>query len=44
MWRVLGVRCAHAAALLLLAGHSAQVLEYDVSIHAMDNGSYQGRR
>ena len=42
---VLKVQCAHATTLLLLAGLSAQVLEYDRSIcttRMMDNTSYQG--
>ena len=43
-WHALKVWRAHAAALLLSAGHSAQVLEYNGSVCTMDNSPYQGRR
>ena len=44
MQHALEVHCVHMAALLLPAGHSAQVLEYDGSICMMDNRPYQGWR
>ena len=41
MRHVLEVRRAHMAALLLSAGHNAQVLEYNGLIHTMDDSPYQ---